>query len=89
MLEHEWDSDDLYWLMARPRWHQLAACHGMTDAFFPEDGGGGHVAETICTTCLVQAECSQAGQNEEFGVWGGMSQRARPIARRRYVGRAL
>jgi WhiB family transcriptional regulator, redox-sensing transcriptional regulator len=61
------------------RWQDLAACVGTDpDAFFPEQGGNSRAAKRICMTCDVREECLQyALDNDEAGVWGGMSEIAR------------
>ncbi len=35
------------------------------------------VAETMCPDCPVQPLCRAAGENETFGVWGGIDQTQR------------
>jgi WhiB family redox-sensing transcriptional regulator len=61
------------------RWQDLAACVGTDpEAFFPEQGGNNRAAKRICMMCDVRAECLQyALDNDECGVWGGMSEIAR------------
>ncbi len=66
----------------KPRWQTQAACR-----FFPSDlffsVGSSDVAradqeeaKTVCRMCPVQAECLEYALsiNQEFGVWGGMSE---------------
>ena len=61
-------------------WRDDALC-ARTDleAFFPEKGTSNHDAKKICSNCEVRAECLEyALQNgEQFGVWGGLSERER------------
>ncbi|SDY86997.1 transcription factor WhiB [Modestobacter sp. DSM 44400] len=69
-----------------PSWHESALC-AETDpeAFFPEKGGSTREAKKICTGCEVRAECLEfaLGNDERFGIWGGLSERERRRLRRR------
>lgn len=65
--------------VARPvPWYELGACRGMDiDLFFP--GSGEKTPDEVveaCSSCIVRKECEAAGQTE-FGIWGGLSERAR------------
>ena len=66
-------------------WQERALC-AETDpeAFFPEKGGSTHEAKKICTVCEVRAECLEyaLGNDERFGIWGGLSERERRRLRR-------
>jgi len=64
-------------LLNPPAWHRDAACkeHPTID-FFPASGHSGADAIAVCQTCLVRAECAEAGKGEK-GIWGGMSERER------------
>jgi WhiB family redox-sensing transcriptional regulator len=68
------------------RWQERALC-AQTDpeAFFPEKGGSTREAKRICTTCAVRAECLEyaLGNDERFGIWGGLSERERRRLKRR------
>lgn len=71
--------------LARPRWHQYAACRGRTDVtWFPELGQSLDPALAVCDACTVRKVCLEAGLGEH-GVWGGMSrgQRAELVRTRR------
>lgn len=67
-------------------WQDRAVC-AQTDpeAFFPEKGGSTREAKRLCTTCEVRAECLEyaLGNDERFGIWGGMSERERRAMKRR------
>jgi WhiB family transcriptional regulator, redox-sensing transcriptional regulator len=67
-------------------WQDRALC-AETDpeAFFPEKGGSTREAKRICTGCEVRAECLEfaLGNDERFGIWGGLSERERRRLRRR------
>lgn len=49
------------------------------EAFFPEKGGSTREAKRICARCDVRAECLDyaLGNDEKFGIWGGLSERER------------
>ena len=67
-------------------WQEDALC-AQTDpeAFFPEKGGSTRDAKRICAQCTVRAECLEYAlkNDERFGIWGGLSERARRRLRRR------
>jgi WhiB family transcriptional regulator, redox-sensing transcriptional regulator len=69
-----------------PEWQERALC-AQTDpeAFFPEKGGSTREAKRICSRCEVRAECLEyaLGQDERFGIWGGLSERERRKLKRR------
>ena len=71
------------WSEIRPTeegWRVDALC-AETDpeAFFPEKGGSTREAKRVCTGCTVRAECLEfaLGNDERFGIWGGLSERER------------
>lgn len=67
-------------------WIKHAACRGLdVDIFYPEHGGTARHALAVCRSCPVVREClDHAMRNdEEHGIWGGMSPR-----QRRAIGRA-
>ena len=67
-------------LIHRPVWHREAACRGKgTEPWFPSQGGDYEAAQAVCQGCAVRAECLAAA--EEFGIWGGLSARARKVRR--------
>ena len=61
-------------------WQDQALC-AQTDpeAFFPEKGGSTREAKRICVGCDVKGDCLEyaLGQDERFGIWGGLSERER------------
>lgn len=67
-------------------WQADALC-AQTDpeAFFPEKGGSTRDAKRICTSCDVRGECLEyaLGNDERFGIWGGLSERERRKLKRR------
>ena len=69
-------------------WQERALC-AQTDpeAFFPEKGGSTREAKRVCASCEVRAECLDyaLGNDERFGIWGGLSERERRKLRRRAV----
>jgi WhiB family redox-sensing transcriptional regulator len=62
------------------RWADRAAC-ASTDPFYfhPEKGGSALEAKRICAGCDVRIECLTYAleTNQQFGVWGGLSERER------------
>lgn len=68
-------------LLARPVWHQRAACRGRGDI----DWLSGHrrdvrAARQVCAVCPVRAECLAAVLDYgplTVGVWAGTTQRTR------------
>ncbi len=61
-------------------WQTDALC-SQTDpeAFFPEKGGSTRDAKRIGSSCDVRGECLEyaLGNDERFGIWGGLSERER------------
>ena len=49
------------------------------EAFFPEKGGSTRDAKRVCAGCPVRMECLEyaLGNDERFGIWGGLSERER------------
>ena len=55
-----------------------------TDPFFPELGGTGVPAKSVCRGCSVKAECLEFAMTspiEKHGIWGGLTARERSRAR--------
>src|SRR5258707_13359605 len=78
LIELEVDSTDR-------RWQERANCLGVDpDLFFPERGASTKEAKSVCGGCEVKTECLEYAlrHGEEFGIWGGMSERERPRIRR-------
>ena len=71
-------------------WRSQAACDGEgvdSEIFFPErrgDNGKIKEAKKICASCPVQQECLDYAleNNEDLGVWGGMSRNQRKKLKR-------
>ncbi|MFT4122900.1 MAG: WhiB family transcriptional regulator [Microbacteriaceae bacterium] len=67
-------------------WQSDSLC-AQTDpeAFFPEKGGSTRDAKRICAACEVRAECLEyaLGNDERYGIWGGLSERERRKLRKR------
>ena len=70
----------------RPRvawWHVAACAHESLSVMFPMPDDTGHIdvhtPKLICRDCPVQAECRHQaiGNNEEHGIWGGLTTRER------------
>jgi WhiB family redox-sensing transcriptional regulator len=66
--------------VVRPNWMQHARCKDVAvNMFYPTSGAPtGHLRK-LCNTCPVRTEClTYALDNgEEYGVWGGTSERQR------------
>lgn len=69
-----------------PRWQAAALCkETYPDAFFPEKGESPLSAKRICGRCPVTDECLDwaLGNNERWGIWGGLSDAERRKIQRR------
>lgn len=67
-------------LVHRELWMEKAACRGMPTAiWFPTntDYATSLVAKSICKSCPVRSKCQEYGKTEQFGIWGGSSNRTR------------
>ena len=69
-------------------WQERALC-AQTDpeAFFPEKGGSTREAKRVCLTCDVRGSCLEyaLGNDERFGIWGGLSERERRKLKKKAV----
>jgi hypothetical protein len=79
-----------YALSQRPAWMTDAACWGHTDLFYGPEGTDSRAAydmvkqaKAIGIRCTVRTECTGAGRQERFGIWGGLTGTERRVARRR------
>lgn len=80
--------DTLLELLQRPAWHARAACRGAgPDAWYPTHGQSPWPGKAVCATCEVREDCLAEAVatpgTEDFGIWGGTSQRERRLLRRR------
>jgi WhiB family redox-sensing transcriptional regulator len=68
-------------------WAERAACKGVRGTMHLDGGGNGVVAEAkaICATCPVTAQCLAHAleQDEDRGVWGGLTPNERAAIRDR------
>lgn len=66
-------------------WMVDASCAGLppevADVFFFNQTTP-NAAKEMCNACPVQDECRTAGNDEEYGMWGGASVRERHRARK-------
>ncbi len=55
-----------------------------TEMFFPDKGGSSKDAKRICDACPVRQQCLEyaLANAENYGIWGGMSERERRALRR-------
>ncbi|MDQ7993801.1 MAG: WhiB family transcriptional regulator [Propionicimonas sp.] len=69
-------------------WQERALC-AQTDpeAFFPEKGGSTREAKKVCQSCEVRSDCLEyaLGNDERFGIWGGLSERERRRLKKRAI----
>lgn len=65
--------------METPWMHEGNCRNHPPEVFFPSDGVGVLIAQRICATCPVKAECLEHALEEriDHGVWGGASERER------------
>ncbi|MEU3618812.1 WhiB family transcriptional regulator [Streptomyces sp. NPDC006872] len=56
-------------------------CEASPDKYFSESPAVITAAKAECQNCPVQDECAELGQNEAYGVWGGMTPEERTKAR--------
>lgn len=74
---------DISRYLERDRWKAQAACAGLDPESTQLGRGDSLVAcRALCDACPVNSECGEAGLYERFGVWGGISERARRKLRR-------
>lgn len=77
-------------MASAPRWIEDARCRNelFPDAWFSDFSGNPEydqtlkLAQEICVLCPVRWQCLDAGMEEEFGVWGGATEKARRKMRR-------
>lgn len=72
-------------------WLQLRSCGGTDANFFPVRGESAKEAKRICEGCPVRCAClaSALRHNEQFGIWGGTSEKQRRGIRRVLVREGL
>ena len=67
------------------RWQERGNCLGVDpDLFFPERGASTREAKAVCRGCEVREPCLEyaLAHGEKFGIWGGLSERARRRVRK-------
>jgi WhiB family redox-sensing transcriptional regulator len=82
---------DLPLLPARPMWMRRAACRGLDpELFFPvrdqHVNSDAENARVVCASCSVRSECLEyaLANEEQLGMWGGLSiEQRRALKRRR------
>ena len=67
-----------------------AKCKGKTGIFFAPHAERPQarlrreaIAIALCLSCPLLDECRQAGRDEEYGIWGGTTERDRGMVRER------
>jgi WhiB family redox-sensing transcriptional regulator len=61
-------------------WFERARCRGASNSvFYPQRGVPSASALAMCRSCEVRVECLEYAleNDEEFGIWGGLSERER------------
>jgi WhiB family redox-sensing transcriptional regulator len=79
-------------LLQPVEWQAKARCTGVDpEIFFPERGGSSKKAREVCDLCEVRMQCLEYALNnkEQFGIWGGTSERERRRLRKERARRAL
>ena len=67
-------------LLQPVEWQAKARCSEVDpEIFFPERGGSSKAARAVCNKCAVRDQCLEYALNnkEQFGIWGGTSERER------------
>ncbi len=73
-------------------WQGKARCLEVDpEIFFPERGGSSKAARAVCNNCEVRSQCLEYALNnkEQFGIWGGTSERERRRLRKERALRRL
>ena len=79
-------------LLQPVEWQTDAACTEVDpEIFFPERGGSSKAARSVCSQCSVRMQCLEYALNnkEQFGIWGGTSERERRRLRKERALRRL
>ena len=79
-------------LLQPVEWQTHARCTEVDpEIFFPERGGSSKAARAVCADCQVRAQCLEYALNnkEQFGIWGGTSERERRRLRKERTLRRL
>jgi WhiB family redox-sensing transcriptional regulator len=79
-------------LLQPVEWQSGARCVEVDpEIFFPERGGSSRAARAVCDLCKVRADCLEYALNnkEQFGIWGGTSERERRRIRKERARRKL
>jgi WhiB family redox-sensing transcriptional regulator len=61
-------------------WQTKARCTEVDpEIFFPERGGSSKAARSVCAQCEVRLNCLEYAlkNKEQFGIWGGTTERER------------
>ena len=67
-------------LLQPVEWQAKARCSEVDpEICFPERGGSSKAARAVCNKCDVRSQCLEYALNnkEQFGIWGGTSERER------------
>ena len=83
-----WSNENNAYIPRLPGWYKQAACNGVSGDLFFEESVRRLVieAKSYCRVCPVRIDCLEhAIQEEEIGIWGGMTTTERRRERRRRV----
>lgn len=88
-LGHDWPLPD-----TDGHWQEQGACKTRLDLnWFPGRGEATSEQKTVCAGCPVRIDCLawalDKGAHEDFGIWGGTSERQRRILRQKRTKRAV
>lgn len=64
-----------------PDEYRRAACLDRGDLWFSDDKQERVHARDICRVCPVRPACTTDGLREEYGIWGGLTERERAAGR--------
>lgn len=73
-------------MSSEQHWKMRAACRDLDpDTMFPRYAEQQHAAAQHCQACPVRTQClaHALAHREEFGVWGGLTERQLRAVRRR------
>lgn len=77
---------NIFELINAAPWTERAECREVhPDAFFPATEAPSSktlLAKKTCGGCPVRAECRDAGMDEKYGIWGGLTEQERDSLRR-------
>lgn len=61
---------------------QNVPCQVQPELWFSDNASDKAYAKTECFFCPLQAECLELGQDEEYGIFGGIDEKGRAVDRK-------